>query len=104
MGITFAVAKKQTCMIVLIREPMPVSRATREASIANIRAFFAASAERSAGGKVVFDGAFTRKVPPSARSSAKLKRSRNWAWWQATKFAERMRYVERIGRGPNRRW
>ena len=30
--------------------------------------------------------------------------SRNWNWWQATKFAERIRYGERIGRGPKRRW
>ena len=68
-GITFVQAKKATCMMVLIRFPMPDSAATRVASMTNSRALFLASSARMCEGSSSNDwiGALRRKVPPWAR-------------------------------------
>lgn len=48
-------------------------------------------------------GLFSRNVAPGSATPSTSIRSRKWNWWQATKLARFTRYVERMGRGPNRR-
>ena len=43
-------------------------------------------------------------MAPGAAKSSMSYLSRNEYWWQATKLARLIRYAERIGRGPKRRW
>jgi hypothetical protein len=43
-------------------------------------------------------------VAPGTADSTISYFSRKPNWWQATKLALEMRYAERIGRGPKRRW
>ena len=48
-------------------------------------------------------GLLSRNVAPCPAPCQDVHPSRNLNWWQATKFALSMRYVELIGRGLNRR-
>src|SRR5579872_3239860 len=108
LGNTPDSAKKQTCMMVLMRPPMPLSRATLVALITKNFAFFASKLSWTGVGSlgqisVGEQGVFSRNVPPGTKLRSMSKRSRNAGWWQAMKLAFVIRYVERIGCGPKRR-
>ena len=49
------------------------------------------------------NGELSRNVAPGLACSSTLSFSSRPNWWQATKSAPSIRYVERIGSGPNRR-
>ena len=47
---------------------------------------------------------FSRNVAPGIAAFSTSNFSRKNHWWHATKFARSTRYVEWMGRGPNRKW
>ena len=72
LGSTPDSAKKQTCMMVLMRPPMPLSFATLVASITNNFAFFASKDCCTGVGNWLqisswLCGVFSRNVPPGTR-------------------------------------
>ncbi len=84
-GSTPEMAKKQVCMMVLMRPPMPVSFATRTASITKKRSFlFRISAWTSAGSSPQTSsgacGVLRRKTAPGAAASSISYFSRKPDW------------------------
>ncbi len=107
-GRTPLIAKKQVCMTVLTRPPMPASRATRSPSITKRRSFLSTIWRCAVRGRWSHTfsgpyGLFSRKTAPGSASRRTSRRSRNENWWQATNVARLIRYGARIGRGPKRR-
>ncbi len=93
----------------MIRPPSPTSVATRCASTTWNRRLFSTICRWVSTGRWSHTssgpyGLFSRNVAPGAATSSTSIRSRKWNWWHATKLARLMRYEERIGLGPNRRW
>ncbi len=95
----------------MTREPSPAAVATFWASTTWNRSRFSRIVRWVSTGKRSHtvsgpNGLFNRNVAPGAATSRTSSRSRKLNWWQATKLAwpEPIRYVERMGRGPNRRW
>jgi hypothetical protein len=108
-GSTPLIAKKHVCITVLTRPPMPASRATRLPSITKKRSRLAMSCSWTLLGRWSQTspgpyGLLSRKTPPGSATFRTSSRSRKENWWQATKVALLMRYAERMGRGPKRRW
>ena len=89
-------AKKHVCMIVLIRPPMPVCRATvgridRVEADVLVDELLLHLARQPVPDLVGGYGAFSRKTAPSAACSSTSTRSRNSNWWHATNRAFEIR-------------
>ena len=85
-------AKKQGCMTVLIRWPMPASRATRAASTTHSSRPLSMISRWTSTGRwsqtwSADQGLLSRKVAPGAARPSTSMRSRKWNWWQAMKVA-----------------
>ncbi len=107
-GSTPEMAKKQVCMMVFMRPPMPVFCATALPSMTYSFAFFSRIWRCTASGRLSHtrsagNGELMSTVPPVTSGVSMSIFSRNGHWCTATKFACVMRYVERMGRGPKRR-
>ena len=95
-GSTPEMAKKQVCMMVLMRSPMPVAWATAYASMVKSLTFFSTIASCTSRGRVSHTwsagyGLLSSKVAPGAADSSTSYLSRNDLVVQATKLAFLMR-------------
>ena len=96
-------------MTVLMRLPIPASRATPYASMTHTSMSLVEDLSLHLDRQAVphFVGA-ERRVEQERRAGTRVTSrtlifSSRPNWWQATKSAPSIRYVERIGSGPNRR-
>jgi hypothetical protein len=89
-------AKKHGCMTVLMRWPMPASRATLAAFTTHSSRRLSITSRWTSWGRwpqtwSAGQGLLSRKVAPSAARPSTSMRSRKWNWWQATKLARSIR-------------
>ena len=101
-------AKKHACVTVLMRPARPAVFATASASTTKNRSLRSTIVCCASRGSLLHTssgpyGLFSRKVAPGRASSSTSSFSMNSNWWQATKSALPIRYVDSIGSGPKRR-